>query len=116
MDKVKALVKRSTQPQIGDYKISAQILQGAIKRGQVQPLFNRQKQIARENYNIEQLKEMSKPYLLKDLRNAWRSDIYSITIYKKPLNKLKKAEVYHELLNANHNFANVPKKIVRRRA
>jgi hypothetical protein len=116
MDKVKAVIKRTSQPAIADYRISAQILQGAIKRGQVQPLFNRQKQIARENYDIEQLKEMSKPYLLKDLRNAWKNDVYSITIYKKPLNKLKKVEVYHELLNANHNFANIPKRVVRRRA
>ena len=115
MNKLVGAIKRTNQPTIEDYRISAQILQGAIKRGQVQPLFNRQKQIARGDYDIETLKEMSKPYLLKDLRRAWLSDMYAITIYKKPLNKLKKAEIYHELLNANHNFSNIPKRVVRRR-
>ena len=115
MNSLAGAIRRTNQPTIEDYRLSAQILQGAIKRGQVQPLFNRQTQIARRDYDLNTLKEMSKPYLLNDLRRAWRSDMYSITIYKKPLNKLKKVEVYHELLNANHNFANVPKRVIRRR-
>lgn len=113
MDRVKAVIKRTNQPTIEDYRLSSQILQGAIKRRQVQPQFNRQIQIARENYDLPRLKELSKPYLIKDLRSAWRSDMYSITIYKKPLNKLKKAEIYHELLNVNHNFSTIPKRVIR---
>ena len=115
MDRLAGAIKRTNQPTIEDYRLSAQILQGAIKRGQVQPLFNRQTQIARRDYDLQTLKEMSKPYLLKDLRSAWKNDMYSITIYKKPLNKLKKTEIYHELLNANHNFSNIPKRVIRRR-
>lgn len=115
MNRLAGAIRRTNQPTIEDYRISAQILQGAITRRQVQPLFNRQMQIARQNYDIEQLKEMSKPYLLKDLRRAWLSDMYTITIYKKPVNRLKKAEIYHELLNANHNFSNIPIRVIRRR-
>lgn len=115
MDKLTGAIKRINQPSLADYKISAEILQGAIKRRQVQPDFNRQRQIARENYDLATLNELSKPYLIKDLKTAWKNEMYSMTIYKKPLNKLKKAELYHELLNVNHNFSNIPKRVVRAR-
>lgn len=107
---MEASIKRILQPTIQDYKISSQILQSAIKRSQTQPLYNKLVKASRVNYDIQTLKEMSKPYLLKDLRNAWRTAMYSTTIYKKPLNKLNKAELYHELLNVNHNFSQLPKK------
>lgn len=103
-------IKRSMQPSISDYRISSQILQGAIKRTQQQPTYNKYVKAARLNYDEATLKELSKPYLVKDLRKAWSTAIYNNTIYKKPLNKLKKAEIYHELLNINHDFATLPKK------
>jgi hypothetical protein len=103
-------IKRIMQPAIADYRISSQILQGAIKRSQQQPEYNKYIKAARINYDLETLKEMSKPYLVKDLRKAWNVAIYDYTIYKKPSNKLKKAELYHELLNVNHDFAKMPKK------
>lgn len=114
MDKVLANIKRSQQPSIADYTISSQILQGAIKRKQVQPLYNRQIQSVRKGYDENTLKELSKPYLLKDLKKAWLNYMYSSTLYKKPINKLKKYEIYHELLNVNHNFSTLPKKVSRR--
>lgn len=107
---MEAVIKRTLQPTIQDYKISSQILQAAIKRNQVQPLYNKYVKASRIGYDMQSLKEMSKPYLLKDLRNAWRTALYEMTIYKKPLNKLNKAELYHELLNVNHNFSQLPKK------
>lgn len=113
MSKLAGAIKRVNQPALADYKMSAEILQGAIKRKQVQPLYNRYIQAGRANYDLATLTELSKPYLIKDLRTAWKNDMYSMTIYKKPLNKLKKAELYHELLNVNHNFSNIPKRVVR---
>ena len=110
MDKVLANIKRSQQPSIADYTISSQILQGAIKRRQTQPLYQKYQQASRKNFSIDELKELSKPYLLTTLRQAWRNDLYKLTIYAKPLNRLNKAELYHELLNANHDFSKLPKK------
>ena len=107
---MEAVIKRNMQPSLSDYRISSQILQGAIKRSQQQPQYNKYVKAARVNYDEATLKELSKPYLVKDLRKAWSAAIYDLTIYKKPLNKLKKAELYHELLNVNHNFATLPKK------
>lgn len=89
---------------------AASVLQASIKRRQVQPMYNRYVSAARVNYDLNTLKEMSKPYLLKDLRNAWKTAIYSNTIYQKPMNRLTKAEIYHELLNINHDFSRLPKK------
>ena len=59
---------------------------------------------------MDDLNELSKPYLLKTLRDAWKNEMYSSTLYKKPLNKLKKAELYHELINANYNISKLPQK------
>lgn len=112
---IKANVKRIMQPNISDYKIGAEILQGAIKRKIVQPVYNNLLQSKRRNMSIEELKELAKPYLVKNLRDAWKSDIYKLTLYKKPLNKLNKAELYHELLNVNHDFSNIPKRQPRAR-
>jgi len=108
-------VKRSMQPTLQDYKISAQILQGAIKRKQVQPLYQSLAKSSRSNLTMDDLIELSKPYLLKTLRDAWKNEMYSSTLYKKPLNKLKKAELYHELINANYNISKLPQKQLKRR-
>lgn len=103
-------IKRTLQPSISDYRISSQILQGAIKRNQQQGEYNKYVKAARVNYDEQTLKQLSKPYLAKDLKKAWSAAMYDNTIYKKPLNKLKKAELYHELLNINHDFTTLPKK------
>lgn len=108
-----SIIRRAIQPSLSDYRTSSQILQSAIKRTQTQPLYNKYVKAARLNYDIETLKQMSKPFLIKDLRKAWKEAMYSLTIYKKPLNKLNKAELYHELLNVNHNFETLPKKQIR---
>lgn len=110
MSKLEGVIKRSLQPSIQDYRSSAEILQGAIKRRQTQPLYQKYQQASRKNFSIDELKELSKPYLLTTLRQAWRNDLYKLTIYAKPLNRLNKAELYHELLNANHDFSKLPKK------
>jgi hypothetical protein len=110
MSRLEAVVKRTLQPTIQDYRTSAEILQGAIKRRQTQPIYQKYQQASRKNISIDELKELSKPYLLTTLRQAWRNDLYKLTIYAKPLNKLNKAELYHELLNANHDFSKLPKK------
>lgn len=107
---MQAAIKRSMQPSISDYRISSQILQGAIKRSQQQPEYNKYVSGARYNYDDQTLKELSKQYLMKDLKKAWSNAMYDNTIYKKPLSKLKKIEVYHELLNINHDFSTLPKK------
>lgn len=107
---ITASVKRATQPAFQDYKLASEILQGAIKRKQVEPIYTNLKQASRRNMTLEQLKELSKPYYLNDLRNAWRKALYQLTLYSKPLNKLNKAELYHELLNVNHNFSSLPMK------
>ena len=104
------VIKRMMQPAISDYRISSQILQSAIKRNQQQQEYNKYIKAVRINYDEKTLKELSKPYLVKDLKKAWSVAIYENTIYKKPLNKLKKAELYHELLNVNHDFSTLPKK------
>lgn len=109
------VIKRSLQPSIQDYKTSTEILQGAIKRKQIEPLYQKYQQTSRKNMSIEELNELSKPYLLNTLRQAWKNDLYKLTIYSKPINKLKKAELYHELLNANHDFSKLPKKPIRHR-
>lgn len=110
MDILQSVIKRNLQPNIQDYKISAQILQAAIKRKQLEPIYHNYITAARKNISIEELKELSKYYLLSTLRQAWRNDLYKLTIYGKPLNKLNKAQLYHELLNANHDFSKLPKK------
>jgi len=105
---ISASVKRATQPAFQDYKTASEILQGAIKRKQLEPVYSKLKQASRKNISLEQLKELSKPFYLKDLRNAWRKALYELTLYAKPLSKLNKAELYHELLNVNHNFSSLP--------
>jgi len=110
MDKIKASIKRTFQPQIQDYRTSAQILQSVLKRKQIEPIYKNLVIASRKNMDINELKELSKPYLLNTLRNAWRKDLYKLTLYGKPLNKLNKAELYHELLNSNHDFSKLPKK------
>lgn len=103
-------IKRTTQPTIEDYKTSASILQAAVKRTKVESLYNKRKTTARKNYTTEQLKEMAKPYSIANLRKAWKIDLYKLTIYNKPINKLTKHELYHELLNSNHDFSTIPKR------
>lgn len=103
-------IKRTQQPTIQDYRTSAEILQGVIKRRQAQPVYQKYLQASRKNISIDELKELSKPYLLNTLRQAWRNELYKLTLYAKPLNKLNKAELYHELLNVNHDFSKLPKK------
>ena len=103
-------IKRTLQPNIQDYKTSAEILQGAIKRRQAQPVYQKYQQAFRKNMSIDELKELSKPFLLTTLRQAWKNELYKLTIYAKPINKLNKAELYHELLNVNHDFTKLPKK------
>jgi transposase len=88
-------------------------LQAAIKRKQLQPLYNRQIQAARYNYDEPTLKQMSKPYLAVELKAAWIDELKNMTIYKKPLNKYKKHELYHELLNINYDFNNFTKKQIK---
>lgn len=107
---MEAVIKRMIQPALSDYRISSEILQGAIKRNKQQQEYNKYIKAARINYDMTTLKELSKPYLVKDLKKAWSAAMYDNTIYKKPLNKLKKAELYHELLNVNHDFSTLPKK------
>ena len=107
---MEAVIKRMMQPALSDYRISSEILQGAIKRNKQQQEYNKYIKAARINYDMTRLKELSKPYLVKDLKKAWSAAMYDNTIYKKPLNKLKKAELYHELLNVNHDFSTLPKK------
>lgn len=85
-------------------------LQGAIKRSNIQPLYNKYLQNARYNYTKEQLIEMSKPYRQDELKGAFLDELYKTTIYNKPVNKLKKYELYHELLNYNYNFNNLEKR------
>lgn len=110
MNNLSGAIKRSIQPSIADYRTSAEIIQSAIKRKQSQGLYQKYQQASRKNISLDDLKELSKPYLLNTLRQAWRKDLYELTIYSKPLNKLNKAELYHELLNANHDFSKLPKK------
>lgn len=110
MDVLIAAVRRTQQPMISDYRTSAEILQGAIRRQQPQQLYNRYQNAARVNYDVATLKQMAAPFLLKDLKRAWTSALYSYTLYQKPTNKLKKHEIYHELLNVNHDFSNIPRR------
>jgi hypothetical protein len=109
MNNLVAAVKRTQQPTIADYRTAAEILQGAIKRRQPQQLYQRFQSGSRVNYDVATLKQMAKPYLLKELKKAWSTAIYSYTLYQKPSNKLKKHEIYHELLNVNHDFSSIPR-------
>lgn len=102
-------IKRTIQPTIEDYKTSASILQAAVKRTKAESLYSKRKTTARKNYTKEQLMEMAKPYSISNLRKAWKVDLYKLTIYGKPINKLSKHELYHELLNVNHDFSTIPK-------
>jgi len=110
MDNLVAAVKRTQQPMVADYRTAAEILQAAIKRREPQELYKRYKPAARVNYDVPTLKQMSKPYLLKELKKAWSVALYSYTLYQKPANKLKKHEIYHELLNVNHDFTTIPRR------
>lgn len=85
-------------------------LQAVIKRKQIQPLYNKYLQTARINYTKEQLKELSKPYTIQNLRKSWNEYSKDNTIYGKASNKLTKAELYHELLNINFDFSQLQKK------
>lgn len=90
-------------------------IQAFIKRRQIQPMYNKYLKNARYNYTIEQLNEMAKPYTIKNLRTAWSNYNKENTIYGKPSNRLKKAELYHELLYVNYNFEKLPKKNINNR-
>jgi hypothetical protein len=90
--------------------ISSSILQSAIKRNTIQSLYNRQLSAARYNYDAETLKKMSAPFLAVELKAAWTDELKNMTIYKKPLNKYRKFELYHELLNINYDFNNLTRK------
>jgi len=90
--------------------IAASILQAAIKRNVIQPLYNRQITAARYNYDAETLKKMSAPFLVVELKAAWADELRNMTIYKKALNKYRKYELYHELLNINYDFNNLTRK------
>ena len=86
-------------------KSALTLLQATIKRGKGQSLFNMLLKAARQNYTTEQLIQMSEPYRTDELRAAWQGNIYELTLYKKPSIKLKKHELYHELLNVNYDFS-----------
>lgn len=91
-------------------------IQSAIKRQQIQPIYSRYLQSARVNYSKEQLIEMSKPYKITELKKAFLDELYNSTLYNKPVNKLKKYELYHELLNYKYDFNNLTKKAPKAKA
>lgn len=85
------------------------LLQASTKRREAQQYYNLYLQAARKNYTEKQLIEMSAPYLTDELRAAWLDGIYELTLYKKPANKLKKYQLFHELLNINYDFSKLEK-------
>jgi len=91
-------------------------LQGAIKRGIIQPLYNRQLEASRFNYDEDVLKKMSFPFNGLELRAAWTDQLRNNTIYNKALNKYKKHELFHELLNINYDFSNLEQKKLKGKA
>ncbi len=86
------------------------VLQAKIKRQAIQPVFNKYLKTARENYDEATLKKMAYPYRADELKAAWTDKMREMTIYNKPITKLKKHELYHELLNVNYDFSNLQKK------
>lgn len=92
---------------------AASILQSKVKRQIVQPVYNKYLKTARQNYDIETLKKMSAPFRADELKAAWSDKQREMTIYNKPINKLKKHELYHELLNVNYDFSALEKKEVK---
>ena len=91
----------------GEREAAIQRLQGAIKRRNIQPQYNRYLQSARQNYDDATLKQMSRPYRFDELKAAWTDKVREMTIYNMPVNKLKKHQLYHELLNVNYDFSNL---------
>lgn len=107
---LQATVKRPITPLISDYRQASQILQATVKRQQAEKAYKGLRGASRFNLTEQELMEMSKPYLMKDLKDAWKTTLYNLTIYAKPLNRLKKFEVYHELINMNYDFSKLQKK------
>ena len=64
------------------------------------------------DYDEKTLKKMASPYIVAELKNALNGVLLKKTIYKLPVSKLKKHEVYHELLNIKYNFSNLKKREV----
>jgi len=91
------------------------VLQANIKRRLVQPEYQRFQQASRANYDETTLKTMAKPFRADELKAAWKDYINDRSLYRKPVSKLKKHEVYHELLNVNYNFNNLTRQEPRRR-
>jgi hypothetical protein len=85
-------------------------LQARIKRQSIQPLYNKYLKTVRQNYDEPTLKKMASPYRADELKAAWTDKMREMTIYNKPINKLKKHELYHELLNVNYDFSNLEKR------
>jgi hypothetical protein len=91
------------------------VLQAKIKRQTIQPVFNKYLKTARQNYDEATLKSMSSQYRADELKAALTDSIRALLIYNKPINKLKKHEIYHELLNVNYDFSNLQKKEAKRK-
>jgi hypothetical protein len=85
-------------------------LQARVNRQTIQPQYNRYLQSARQNYDEATLKQMSAPYRADELKGAWTDKVREMTIYNLPINKLKKHQLYHELLNVNYDFSTLEKK------
>ena len=91
------------------------VLQANIKRRLTQPQYQRFQQASRANYDEATLKTMAKPFRADELKAAWTDYINERSLYGKPVSRLKKHEVYHELLNINYNFNNLTRQEPRRR-
>lgn len=90
---------------------AASILQSKLLRANIQPKFNKYLEGARVNYDENTLKEMSQPFRHDELKAAWTDESKKLTIYNLPINKLKKYQLYHELLGINYDFSRLEKKI-----
>lgn len=92
---------------------AATILQSKVKRQSVQPVYNKYLKTARQNYDVETLKTMAAPFRADELKAAWTDKQRQMSIYNKPITKLKKHELYHELLNVNYDFSTLEKKEIK---